>query len=130
MKKIKSNSGITLPFTVMIVFLISLLVSALVGMITLTVKVNASIHKEVEHKLILENIMYDYLNDFDEESKMSTVLDSYLIDINTIDDNEYDIDDNEYDIELKSTDKYKNIVLKVTVKFDGANYTIKKWGFA
>lgn len=123
MKKIKSNSGITLPFTVMIVFLISLLVSALVGMITLTVKVNASIHKEVEHKLILENIMYDYLNDFDEESKMSTVLDSYLIDINTI-------DDNEYDIELKSTDKYKNIVLKVTVKFDGANYTIKKWGFA
>ena len=60
MKKLKSNRGITLPFTVVIMFFVALLMAALVGYVSLSYQISTRQIRLAEHKIILENVMYKY----------------------------------------------------------------------
>ena len=63
MKKLKSNQGITLPFTVVIMFFVALLMAALVGYVSLSYQISTRQIRLAEHKIILENVMYKYISD-------------------------------------------------------------------
>ena len=63
MKKLKSNQGITLPFTVVVMFFVALLIAALVGYVSLSYQLSTRQIRLAEHKIILENEMYNYINE-------------------------------------------------------------------
>lgn len=114
MKKLKSNRGITLPFTVVIMFFVALLIAALVGYVSLSYQLSTRQIRLAEHKIILENEMYDNIKN---------------ININ-ID----DINEGNLIIKLKEQINYPNVVLKAELEFTldkngKISYQIKKWGF-
>jgi hypothetical protein len=131
MKKLKSNQGITLPFTVVIMFFVALLIAALVGYVSLSYQLSTRQIRLAEHKIILENEMYDYIkniddiNSFPSEADFKQFKEKYYIKVfknkvNLI-------------IELKEQINYPNVVLKAELEFTLENgiisYQIKKWGF-
>lgn len=115
MKKLKSNRGITLPFTVVIMFFVALLMAALVGYVSLSYQISTRQIRLAEHKIILENEMYDDIKNIN-------------IDID-------DINEGNLIIELKKEQiNYPNVVLKAELEFTldkngKISYQIKKWGF-
>jgi hypothetical protein len=138
MKKLKSNQGITLPFTVVIMFFVALLMAALVGYVSLSYQISTRQIRLAEHKIILENVMYYYLTEnnledgFDDNSLK--IIDSYQYL------NRYfylEIEKISYDklikMKLKDTSNYINIVLKAELQYSdsgtGITYEITKWGF-
>ena len=70
MKKLKSNQGITLPFTVVIMFFVALLIAALVGYVSLSYQLSTRQIRLAEHKIILENEMYGYIKNIDDIVKL------------------------------------------------------------
>jgi hypothetical protein len=138
MKKLKSNQGITLPFTVVIMFFVALLMAALVGYVSLSYQISTRQIRLAEHKIILENVMYYYLTEnnledgFDDNSLK--IIDSYQYL------NRYfylEIEKISYDklikMKLKDKSNYINIVLKAELKYSYSGtkiiYKITKWGF-
>lgn len=142
MKKLKSNRGITLPFTVVIMFFVALLMAALVGYVSLSYQISTRQIRLAEHKIILENVMYNYISDlsknnledgFDDNS--SKIIDSYQY-LNRYFNLEIEIisDEDKLDkliIELKDESNYINIVLKAELQYSdsGTGIEITKWGF-
>ncbi|HON63737.1 MAG TPA: hypothetical protein PK840_02525 [Bacilli bacterium] len=138
MKKLKSNQGITLPFTVVIMFFVALLMAALVGYVSLSYQISTRQIRLAEHKIILENVMYYYLTEnnledgFDDNSLK--IIDSYQYL------NRYfylEIEKISYDklikMKLKDKSNYINIVLKAELEYSDSGtkiiYKITKWGF-
>lgn len=130
MKKLKSNQGITLPFTVVIMFFVALLMAALVGYVSLSYQISTRQIRLAEHKIILENVMYKYISDYISDLTENNLDDGF---------NGYDLkiekisDENKLIIELKDTSNYINIVLKAELQYSdsgtGITYEITKWGF-
>ena len=134
MKKLKSNRGITLPFTVVIMFFVALLMAALVGYVSLSYQISTRQIRLAEHKIILENVMYNYLteNNLDNSPK---IIDSYQYS------NRYfyleikkGSGENKLIIELKDNSNYINIVLKAELEYSYSGTKIiykkiTKWGF-
>ena len=147
MKKLKSNRGITLPFTVVVMFFVALLIAALVGYVSLSYQLSTRQIRLAEHKIILENEMYNYINEmYDYINEMYNIddigdLNSFLSEADFPPINEkYNIKvfENEGNliIELKEKEQinYPNVVLKAELEFtldenDIISYQIKKWGF-
>lgn len=139
MKKLKSNQGITLPFTVVVMFFVALLIAALVGYVSLSYQLSTRQIRLAEHKIILENEMYDYikkiddigdLNSFPSEADFTPFNEKYYIKVFKNEGNLII----ELNIELKEQINYPNVVLKAELKFtlaenDIISYQIKKWGF-
>lgn len=135
MKKLKSNQGITLPFTVVIMFFVALLIAALVGYVSLSYQLSTRQIRLAEHKIILENEMYDYikniddigdLNSFPSEADFTQFKEKYYIKVFKNEGNLI--------IELKEQINYPNVVLKAELEFTLdknyiISYQIKKWGF-
>lgn len=128
MKKLKSNQGITLPFTVVIMFFVALLIAALVGYVSLSYQLSTRQIRLAEHKIILENEMYDYIkniddiNSFPSEADFKQFKEKYYIKVFKNEGNLI--------IELKGQINYPNVVLKAELEFTlDENYKIKKWGF-
>lgn len=137
MKKLKSNQGITLPFTVVIMFFVALLIAALVGYVSLSYQLSTRQIRLAEHKIILENEMYDYikniniddigdLNSFPSEADFTRFKENYYIKVFKNEGNLI--------IELKEQINYPNVVLKAELEFTldkngKISYQIKKWGF-
>ena len=138
MKKLKSNQGITLPFTVVIMFFVALLMAALVGYVSLSYQISTRQIRLAEHKIILENVMYNFLTEnnledgFDDNSLK--IIDSYQYL------NRYfylEIEKISYDklikMKLKDKSNYINIVLKAELEYSDSGtkiiYKITKWGF-
>ncbi|HOR95662.1 MAG TPA: hypothetical protein PLA20_02200 [Bacilli bacterium] len=148
MKKLKSNQGITLPFTVVIMFFVALLIAALVGYVSLSYQLSTRQIRLAEHKIILENEMYDYIKNIDDiEDLNSFPSDPSEADFTPINENYYiKVFKNKVNliIELKEQFNYPNVVLKAELEFtldyvysednasleiDIISYQIKKWGF-
>ena len=143
MKKLKSNRGITLPFTVVIMFFVALLMAALVGYVSLSYQISTRQIRLAEHKIILENVMYNYISDLSKNNledgfndNSSKIIDSYqysnryfYLEIEKISDE----NKNKLIIELKDTSNYINIVLKAELEYSYSGteiiYKITKWGF-
>jgi len=139
MKKLKSNRGITLPFTVVIMFFVALLIAALVGYVSLSYQLSTRQIRLAEHKIILENEMYNYINEmYDYINEMYNIddigdLNSFLSEADFPPINEkYNIKvfENEGNLIIELT----NVVLKAELEFtldnnDIISYQIKKWGF-
>ena len=137
MKKLKSNQGITLPFTVVVMFFVALLIAALVGYVSLSYQLSTRQIRLAEHKIILENEMYDYikniniddigdLNSFPSEADFTQFKENYYIKVFKNEGNLI--------IELKEQINYPNVVLKAELEFTldkngKISYQIKKWGF-
>ena len=146
MKKLKSNQGITLPFTVVVMFFVALLIAALVGYVSLSYQLSTRQIRLAEHKIILENEMYNYINEmYDYINEMY----DYINEMYNIDDigdlnsflseadfppihEKYNIKvfENEGNLIIELT----NVVLKAELEFtldenDIISYQIKKWGF-
>ena len=128
MKKLKSNRGITLPFTVVVMFFVALLIAALVGYVSLSYQLSTRQIRLAEHKIILENEMYDYIkniddiNSFPSEADFKQFKEKYYIKVFKNEGNLI--------IELKGQINYPNVVLKAELEFTlDENYKIKKWGF-
>ena len=135
MKKLKSNRGITLPFTVVVMFFVALLIAALVGYVSLSYQLSTRQIRLAEHKIILENEMYDYikniddigdLNSFPSEADFTQFKENYYIKVFKNEGNLI--------IELKEQINYPNVVLKAELEFtldknNRISYQIKKWGF-
>ena len=64
-EKLKSIK-ITLPFTVVVMFFVALLIAALVGYVSLSYQLSTRQIRLAEHKIILENEMYDYIKNIDD----------------------------------------------------------------
>ncbi|OQB62636.1 MAG: hypothetical protein BWX94_01089 [Tenericutes bacterium ADurb.Bin140] len=135
MKKLKSNRGITLPFTVVIMFFVALLIAALVGYVSLSYQLSTRQIRLAEHKIILENEMYDYIKNIDDiEDLNSFPSDPSEADFTPINENYYKVN---LIIELKEKEQinYPNVVLKAELEFtldendNIISYQIKKWGF-
>jgi hypothetical protein len=143
MEKLKSNQGITLPFTVVVMFFVALLIAALVGYVSLSYQLSTRQIRLAEHKIILENEMYDYIKNIDDIIKN---IDD-IGDLNSFP-SEADFTPFKYYIqvfknegnliiliiELKEQINYPNVVLKAELEFtldgnDIISYQIKKWGF-
>lgn len=122
MKKLKSNRGITLPFTVVIMFFVALLMAALVGYVSLSYQISTRQIRLAEHKIILENVMYNYLT----ENNLGDGFNDYYLEIENI-------SDDKLIIKLKDKSNYINIVLKAELKYSYSEseiiYEITKWGF-
>ena len=130
MKKLKSNQGITLPFTVVIMFFVALLMAALVGYVSLSYQISTRQIRLAEHKIILENVMYYYLTEnnledgFDDNSLK--IIDSYQYL------NRYfylEIEKISYDkliikMKLKDKSNYINIVLKAELEYSDSGTKI------
>ena len=138
MKKLKSNRGITLPFTVVVMFFVALLIAALVGYVSLSYQLSTRQIRLAEHKIILENEMYDYINNIDDiEDLNSFPSDPSEADFTPFKEKYYiKVFKNEGNliIELKEQINYPNVVLKAELEFtldenDIISYQIKKWGF-
>lgn len=140
MKKLKSNRGITLPFTVVIMFFVALLMAALVGYVSLSYQISTRQIRLAEHKIILENVMYKYISDyisdltennledgFDDNS--SIIIDSYQY-LNRYFYLEIEKSSGEKKLKIELKDKYNyiNIVLKAEITYE-ITYEITKWGF-
>lgn len=138
MKKLKSNRGITLPFTVVIMFFVALLMAALVGYVSLSYQISTRQIRLAEHKIILENVMYNYITENNLEDgfndNSSKIIDPYpysnryfYLEIEKIS------DENKLIIELKDNSNYINIVLKAELEYSYSGtkiiYKITKWGF-
>jgi hypothetical protein len=132
MKKLKSNRGITLPFTVVVMFFVALLIAALVGYVSLSYQLSTRQIRLAEHKIILENEMYDYIKNIDDIGDLNSFPseadfnEKYYIKVFKNEGNLI--------IELKEQINYPNVVLKAELEFTlGENgiisYQIKKWGF-
>ena len=128
MKKLKSNRGITLPFTVVVMFFVALLIAALVGYVSLSYQLSTRQIRLAEHKIILENEMYDYIkniddiNSFPSEADFKQFKEKYYIKVFKNEGNLI--------IKLKGQINYPNVVLKAELEFTlDENYKIKKWGF-
>lgn len=133
MKKLKSNRGITLPFTVVVMFFVALLIAALVGYVSLSYQLSTRQIRLAEHKIILENEMYGYikniddigdLNSFPSEADFTPFKEKYYIKVFKNEGNLI--------IELKEQINYPNVVLKAELEFtldENYTYQIKKWGF-
>lgn len=134
MMKLRSNKGITLSFTVVIMFFVSLLVAALVGYISLSYQISTRQLKQSEHKIILENKLYEYINtlygtsfdEFNDDTDFQEIdeIPGYLF--------KKTKDENDIIIEIKGNGNFANIVLSCTLseaenKID--NFEIIKWGF-
>jgi hypothetical protein len=124
MKKLKSNRGITLPFTVVIMFFVALLMAALVGYVSLSYQISTRQIRLAEHKIILENVMYKYISDLTGNNS-DDEFNGYDLKI--------DISDDKLIIELKDNSNYINIVLKAELEYSDSEteitYKITKWGF-
>jgi hypothetical protein len=122
MKKLKSNRGITLPFTVVIMFFVALLMAALVGYVSLSYQISTRQIRLAEHKIILENVMYNYLT----ENNLGDGFNDYYLEIENI-------SDDKLIIKLKDKSNYINIVLKAELIYSYSEteitYEITKWGF-
>lgn len=122
MKKLKSNRGITLPFTVVIMFFVALLMAALVGYVSLSYQISTRQIRLAEHKIILENVMYNYLT----ENNLGDGFNDYYLEIENI-------SDDKLIIKLNDKSNYINIVLKAELKYSYSEseiiYEITKWGF-
>lgn len=135
MMKLRSNKGITLSFTVVIMFFVSLLVAALVGYISLSYQISTRQLKQSEHKIILENKLYEYINtlygtsfnEFNNDTDFQEIA-GYLFKKTKV--------ENDIIIEIKGNGNFANIVLSCTLdctlseaenKID--NFEIIKWGF-
>jgi hypothetical protein len=144
MKKLKSNRGITLPFTVVVMFFVALLIAALVGYVSLSYQLSTRQIRLAEHKIILENEMYDYIkNNIDDIKDLNSFpSDPSEADFTPINENYYiKVFKNKVNlikvnliIELKEQINYPNVVLKAELEFtldenDIISYQIKKWGF-
>lgn len=145
MKKLKSNQGITLPFTVVVMFFVALLIAALVGYVSLSYQLSTRQIRLAEHKIILENEMYNYIKNIDDIIKnIDDIgdLNSFPSEASEADftpfNEKYDIkvfkNEGNLIIELKEQINYPNVVLKAELEFTlGENYIIsyqiKKWGF-
>ena len=145
MKKLKSNQGITLPFTVVVMFFVALLIAALVGYVSLSYQLSTRQIRLAEHKIILENEMYDYIKNIDDiEDLNSFPSDPSEADFTPINENYYiKVFKNKVNlikvnliIELKEKEQinYPNVVLKAELEFTldkngKISYQIKKWGF-
>jgi len=156
MKKLKSNRGITLPFTVVIMFFVALLMAALVGYASLSYQISTRQIRLAEHKIILENVMYKYISDLtgynsDDELNGYEVKNKLENESNYDKRNELEIDyyylkkywkiimeydehqENKLIIELKDESNYINIVLKAELEYSYSGteiiYKITKWGF-
>ena len=132
MKKLKSNRGITLPFTVVVMFFVALLIAALVGYVSLSYQLSTRQIRLAEHKIILENEMYDYIkniddiNSFPSEADFKQFKEKYYIKVFKNEGNLI--------IKLKEQINYPNVVLKAELEFtldenNRISYQIKKWGF-
>ena len=132
MKKLKSNQGITLPFTVVVMFFVALLIAALVGYVSLSYQLSTRQIRLAEHKIILENKMYDYIKNIDDIGYLNSLPleadfnEKYYIKVFKNEGNLI--------IELKEQINYPNVVLKAELEFtldenDIISYQIKKWGF-
>ena len=132
MKKLKSNRGITLPFTVVVMFFVALLIAALVGYVSLSYQLSTRQIRLAEHKIILENEMYDYIkniddiNSFPSEADFKQFKEKYYIKVFKNEGNLI--------IKLKGQINYPNVVLKAELEFtldenNRISYQIKKWGF-
>ncbi|MGI6770062.1 MAG: hypothetical protein ACOX5E_04320 [Bacilli bacterium] len=130
MKKLKSNRGITLPFTVVVMFFVALLIAALVGYVSLSYQLSTRQIRLAEHKIILENEMYDYIKNIDDIGYLNSLPleadfnEKYYIKVKN---------EGNLIIELKEQINYPNVVLKAELEFTLENgiisYQIKKWGF-
>lgn len=149
MKKLKSNRGITLPFTVVIMFFVALLMAALVGYVSLSYQISTRQIRLAEHKIILENVMYNYISDYISDLTENNLEDGFNDYSSKIiypypDSNRYfylEIEkssdenklENKLKIELKDNSNYINIVLKAELKYSYSGtkiiYKITKWGF-
>ncbi|MFA6595863.1 MAG: hypothetical protein WCT00_06070 [Bacilli bacterium] len=135
MKKLKSNQGITLPFTVVVMFFVALLIAALVGYVSLSYQLSTRQIRLAEHKIILENKMYDYIKNIDDIGDLNSFPSEadftpfkYYIQVFKNEGNLIILI-----IELKEQINYPNVVLKAELEFTLENgiisYQIKKWGF-
>jgi len=138
MKKLKSNQGITLPFTVVVMFFVALLIAALVGYVSLSYQLSTRQIRLAEHKIILENKMYDYIKNIDDIRDLNSFpSEASEADFTRFNEKYYiKVFKNEGNliIELKEQINYPNVVLKAELEFTlGENYIIsyqiKKWGF-
>lgn len=137
MKKLKSNQGITLPFTVVVMFFVALLIAALVGYVSLSYQLSTRQIRLAEHKIILENEMYKNIDDIIKNIDDIGVLNSSEADFTPFNEKYYiKVFENEGNliIELKEQINYPNVVLKAELEFTlGENgkisYQINKWGF-
>jgi len=138
MEKLKSNQGITLPFTVVVMFFVALLIAALVGYVSLSYQLSTRQIRLAEHKIILENKMYDYIKNIDDIRDLNSFpSEASEADFTRFNEKYYiKVFKNEGNliIELKEQINYPNVVLKAELEFTlGENYIIsyqiKKWGF-
>lgn len=141
MKKLKSNQGITLPFTVVVMFFVALLIAALVGYVSLSYQLSTRQIRLAEHKIILENKMYDkmydYIKNIDDIEDLNFFPSEAEADFTLFNEKYYiKVFKNEGNliIELKEQINYPNVVLKAELEFtldenDKISYQIKKWGF-
>ncbi|MDD4244490.1 MAG: hypothetical protein PHG08_09325 [Bacilli bacterium] len=136
MEKLKSNQGITLPFTVVVMFFVALLIAALVGYVSLSYQLSTRQIRLAEHKIILENEMYNYIKNIDDIGDLNSFPSEadftpfkYYIQVFKNEGNLIILI-----IELKEQINYPNVVLKAELEFtldgnDIISYQIKKWGF-
>jgi hypothetical protein len=151
MKKLKSNRGITLPFTVVIMFFVALLMAALVGYVSLSYQISTRQIRLAEHKIILENVMYKYISDYISDLTENNLEDGFNDLIYPYPDSnrsfyleiEKNSDENKLEnkliinkliIKLKDNSNYINIVLKAELEYSYSGTKIiykkiTKWGF-
>lgn len=138
-KKLKSNKGATLTIALMILIGISLIVVTLVLTAGISARNRLNSIKKLNDKIVLENTMYDFLDDcVKEEIDLISINEKrYEYEVEYIKNNEtgeritikYYIDtlyhDNKYSFTISQNKDY----LFSEVTFEENSYTISKWGF-
>lgn len=115
----------TLPITVVIVFFVSFLATAIIAMTSLSIKIKINQRLVSEHQIILENIMYEQLNKFSDLDKSGNdflIEDKWLMNIKE--------EEGIYQTQLRHQHNFTNIVLFAKIAYDSekTTYQIKAWG--
>lgn len=116
----------TLPITVVIVFFVSFLATAIIAMTSLSIKIKINQRLVSEHQIILENIMYEQLNKFSDLDKSGNdflIEDKWLMNIE-------EEEEGIYQTQLRHRHNFTNIVLFAKITYDPlkTTYQIKAWG--